>query len=76
MIKNNVKILRRPDMDIVEDYINSTYGKDFCDHFKVDETSYDNSIYVEEIIFDPFDIINSKDEYCPVEGLGLSPFDT
>ena len=23
----------------------------------------------------PFDIINSEDEYCPVEGLGLSPFD-
>lgn len=76
MIKNNVKILRRPDMDIVEDYINSTYGKDFCDHFKVDETLYDDSIYVEEITFDPFDIINSEDKYCPAEGLGLSPFDT
>lgn len=39
----------------------------------IDFTNYGRYIYPTGI--SPFDIINSEDKYCPVKGLGLSPFD-
>ena len=42
--------------------------------FTIDKND-EYSPLLDPIGYTPLDIINSEDKYCPVEGLGLSPFD-